>query len=104
MLAGAVVEPGSLELAAVERAKALAAEAQRAYEAALSGLPEDVRAEVAPGTVPGDPDAGKPSDELDITGNVDVVLADAGRAAAAQELTATPPDDERNDRTAVHRR
>lgn len=50
--AGAVVKPGSLEKSAVEQAKAIAAQAQLAYEAALAGLPEDVRAEIAPGTVP----------------------------------------------------
>ncbi|GAA5154774.1 hypothetical protein GCM10023340_38860 [Nocardioides marinquilinus] len=54
--AGAVVAPGALERSALEHAKAVAEQAQRAYEAALAGMPEDVRAEVAPGTVPHVPD------------------------------------------------
>ncbi len=49
--AGAVVKPGQLEKSRAEQAREIAERAQREYEAVLAGLPEDVRAEIAPGTV-----------------------------------------------------
>jgi hypothetical protein len=86
--AGAVVKPGQLEKTAVEQAKAIAEQAQRAYEAALAGLPEEVRAEIAPGTVPA-------TGELDITASGDKVLEWVGddRARAAQALAAEQATD-----------
>lgn len=84
--AGAVVKPGALERDAVAQAKAIAEQAQRQYEAALAGLPDDVRAEIAPETVSQTPET---PTELDITANADVVLAwvgdDADRRAQALE-------------------
>lgn len=53
--AGAVVKPGQLEQSRAEQARELAERAQREYEAVLAGLPEDVRAEIAPGTVSHEP-------------------------------------------------
>lgn len=52
--AGAVVTPGQLEKNKAEQARALAERAAADYQAILAGLPEDVRAEIAPGTVPSD--------------------------------------------------
>lgn len=52
--AGAVVTPGQLEKNKAEQARALAERAAAEYQAILAGLPEDVRAEIAPGTVPSD--------------------------------------------------
>lgn len=49
--AGAVVKPGQLEKSKAEAAKDLAERAKVEYEAILAGLPEDVRAEIAPETV-----------------------------------------------------
>lgn len=49
--AGAVVKPGQLEKDKAEQAKALAERAAAEYQAILAGLPDDVRAEVAPSTV-----------------------------------------------------
>jgi hypothetical protein len=83
--AGAVVKPGQLEKSAVEQARAIAEQAQRAYEAALAGLPEDVRAEIAPGTVPvtdsssDKPESDKVKDVLTWVGE------DPARAASALE-------------------
>lgn len=95
--AGAVVKPGSLEKSAVEQAKAIAAEAQRAYEAALAGLPEDVRAELAPETVSQTPA------ELDIKANAPVVLAWVGedKARAQQALDAETGEGGKNRSTLV---
>lgn len=56
--AGAVVKPGELEKSKAEQARALAERANAEYQAILAGLPEDVRAEVAPQTVPQVPDSG----------------------------------------------
>lgn len=49
--AGAVVKPGELEKTKAEQAKALAERAAAEYRAILAGLPEDVRAEIAPEAV-----------------------------------------------------
>lgn len=51
VMAGAVVKPGALERSAAEQARAIAEQAQRNYDAILAGLPDEVRSEVAPGTV-----------------------------------------------------
>lgn len=53
--AGAVVKPGQLEKDALERARAEFEAAQTQLSAVLSGMPEDVRAEVAPETVSQEP-------------------------------------------------
>lgn len=67
--AGAVVKPGELEKLKAEQAKAQALEAQRAYEAALAGLPDDVRAEVTDAS--GATEDPRP-------GTVDFILAEVG--------------------------
>lgn len=59
--AGAVVKPGQLERDKAEQARELAERAAADYQAILAGLPEDVRAEVAPGTVPQTPGTGAPA-------------------------------------------
>lgn len=50
--AGAVVKPGQLEKTKAEQARALAERAAAEYQAILAGLPEDVRAEIAPRAAP----------------------------------------------------
>lgn len=88
--AGAVVKPGQLEKSAVEQARALAERAQRDYEAALAGLPEDVRTEVAPATVPNTGSDGSSTDSTDggskeptVKEILDGVGDDAAKAQAA---------------------
>lgn len=78
--AGAVVKPGALEKAKAEQARELAERAAADYRAILAGLPEDVRSEVAPETVPQTPQGGDGSD----TGGgdrVEDVLASVGNDA-----------------------
>lgn len=99
--AGAVVKPGQLEQSAAEQAKAVAEQARRNYEAVLAGLPEDVRSEVAPGTVShsgGDDESDgdgedKPPPIKDI---VKEVGDDPAKAQAALEAEQARGDDARS--------
>ncbi|SDC45990.1 hypothetical protein [Nocardioides lianchengensis] len=92
--AGAVVKPGQLEKNAAEEARALAERAAADYQAILAGLPEDVRAEIAPGTVPqtpGSPAPGSGSDEKPATdASIELITAYVGddKDRAAEFLTA----------------
>lgn len=79
--AGAVVKPGQLEKTKAEQARAIAERAAAEYQAILAGLPEDVRADVAPTTVA--------KDEGPKPGSIEAILAevgdDADKATAALE-------------------
>ena len=83
--AGAVVKPGQLEKDRVEAARAQFERAQADLNALLTGLPDDVRAEVAPETVPQEPSGpGKVADiKKDVGDDVDKAKA---ALATEQEL------------------
>jgi hypothetical protein len=89
--AGAVVVPGQLEKAAVERARAEFELAQAQLNALISGLPDDVRAEVAPDTVAQEPDGSgtEPFNGLNRGSGTDAWRAFAvSEAAGDKRLTA----------------
>lgn len=95
--AGAVVKPGQLEKAAVERARAEFEQAQTQLHALLSGLPEDVRAEVAPETVSQEPsgpgkvadikkDVGDDIEKAKVALNTEQELGDDARPTLVKHL------------------
>lgn len=88
--AGAVVKPGQLEQTAAEQARAVAERAQRDYEAILTGLPDDVRAEVAPETT-----ASTGAGSTTVKAVLDEVGDDPVKAAAALETERSRGDDAR---------
>lgn len=103
VLASAVVKPGQLERSAAEQARAIAEAAQRQYDAILAGLPEDVRNEVAPGTVSqpgGDPDgddsSGGGTKVPTVKEVTDEVGDDPAKAQAALEAEQARGDDARS--------
>ena len=83
--AGAVVKPGQIEKDRVELARAAAERAQADLNALLSGLPDDVRAEIAPETVSQEPTGpGKVADiKKDVGEDIDKAKA---ALAVEQEL------------------
>lgn len=88
--AGAVVKPGQLEKAAVEKARQEFELAQAQLNALISGLPDDVRAEVAPEAVSQEPSGpGKVADIKKAVGE------DIDKAKAALEAEQQLGDDAR---------
>lgn len=82
--AGAVVRPGQLEKTKAEQARAQAERAAAEYQAILAGLPEDVRAEVAPTTVTATGGGSTPKIE-DVMSEVGDDAAKAQAALAAEQ-------------------
>ena len=89
--AGAVVRPGQLEKTKAEQARAQAERAAAEYQAILAGLPEDVRAEIAPATVAAAGGASVPKIE-DVMSEVG---EDAAKAQTALETEQARGDDAR---------
>jgi hypothetical protein len=90
--AKAVVKPGDLEKAAAERARAIAEQAQADYQAAIAGLPEDVRKEVAPAS----PEPASSDKEPTIEEILKEVGDDKAKAADALSAEQAKGDDARS--------